>query len=363
MRIVIRAGGVGTRLWPMSRQNNPKQFQPVVTDQSMVRATFERIKDLASVPEQIFVSVNQQMQEHIKAELPEIKIDNLIVETDTRNTGPAICLEVCYLEKFCKPKEVIASLTSDDYISDAKAFRELLLASENFLQQQPNHLLALSVAPSCPDTGYTYFKLGDKLHESENHAIYRVAKVQEKPNEDLCKELLASGEYYCHAGMYVWQLGYIAALFAKLQPQMYQTCKQIVDLMLADKIANLEKITELYCGLEKMTIESAITDKADNLVMSVSNRFGWSDLGKWHIIKRILSDEGENLIRGEVIAHEANNNLVYNNNKGRIIALNDVRDLIIVDTGDVLLISSNKNSADVKEIVAKLKEQGKQQYL
>jgi len=358
---VIRAGGIGTRLWPMSRQNNPKQFQKVVGETSMVRATYERIKELSNDANKIFVSVNQQMLENIKQELPEINISNIIIETDTRNTGPAICLEVCYLEKHCQPNEIIASLTSDDYISDAQAFRELLQDSEQFLQQQPEHILALSVAPSYPDTGYTYFKVGEKIDDVGNNAIYKVARVVEKPNVDLCKELLQSGEYYCHVGMYVWQLGYISKLFQKLQSDMYQTCRKIVELM--EQNTDWQKIKDLYGNLEKITIESAITDKADSLAMSVSNRFGWSDLGKWHVLKRILSDENENLIKGEVLAHESEGNLVYNNNQGKVIALNDVRDLVVIDTGDVLLISSNKNSAEVKELVAKLKEQGKQEYL
>lgn len=361
MRIVIRAGGIGTRLWPMSRQDNPKQFQRVVSDQTMIRTTHERISSLLRSADSLFVSVNQKMLERIKTELPELAPTNIIVETDTRNTGPAVCLEVCYLEKFCQPEEIIASLTSDDYVSNSAAFCELLQDSEKFLQTHPEHLLALAVAPDHPDIGYTYFQIGERVSTEEHHSIYRVTKVVEKPNLDLCQELIAAGDYYCHVGMYVWQLGYISKLFQELQPEMYQACQQIVELMMQG--ADQEKIKALYSGLEKMTIESAITNKADKLVMSVSNCFGWSDLGKWQIIKRILSPQGENLIKGEVLIHDAENNLVYNNNKGKLIALNDVHDLIVIDTGDVLLISSNKNSAEIKAIVAKLKQQGLEKYL
>ncbi|MFH0840823.1 MAG: sugar phosphate nucleotidyltransferase [bacterium] len=359
MRIVIRAGGTGTRLWPMSRQHNPKQFQRVIGDQTMIRATYERIRGLLGSVNDLFISVNHKMLEKIKLEIPEVNLSNVIVETDTRNTGPAVCLEVCYLEKFCQPNEIIASLTSDDYISNSQDFCELLEDSEKFLQRQPENILAIAVAPDYPDTGYTYFQIGEKV-EAGDKSIYKVAKVVEKPNIDLCNELVSAGDYYCHVGMYVWQLGYISKLFQKLQPRMYKTCEDVVDMM---NRGDLERAKELYLSLEKMTIESAITNKTENLIMSVSNRFGWSDLGKWHIIKRILATEGENLTKGEVVIHDAQDNLVYNNNEGRIIVLNDVHDLIIIDTNDVLLISSSKKSAEIKNIVEKLKQQNKEKYL
>jgi len=362
MKIVIRAGGTGTRLWPMSRQHLPKQFQKVIGDQTMVRTTYNRIKPLLSQPTDVFVSVNQQLVNQLTAEIPELTKTNIIIETATRNTGPAMCLEVCYLQKFCQPTDIIASLPSDDYISNAQAFCDLLRTSADWLQSHLDYIIMPAVHPTHVDTGYSYMKIGQPLSQSANQAIYQVADVMEKPNEERCQELIDSGVYYCHAGMYIWQLGTIIALFQKLQPAMYQVCQQIMDLMLVEQ-PDWEKIKEIYNHLDKMTIESAITHRAPQVAMSVSDKVGWSDVGKWHIIKRILSNTKENLTKGEVYCHNAKNNLVYNNTAKKIIVLNEVDDLVIVDTGDVLLISSLDKSAEVKQAVEELKKQNKNHYL
>lgn len=361
MKIVIRAGGIGTRLWPMSRQNLPKQFQVVAGEKTMVRTTFERVQPLFKDAQNIFLSVNKKFAKLAQKEIPELPAKNIIIETETRNTGPAVCLEVCYLKKFCSPDEIIVSLPADDFISDAQAFRELLLATEEFIRANPDYILTPAIRPDYSDTGYTYFRAGRNLKKNGEEAIYEVARVVEKPNEEYCEELIESGVYYCHTGMYLWKLGHIADLFQKWQPEMYKICAQVVNFMLDKKMKQAE---ELYSQLKKMTIETAITDKEEKIAMSVSNRIGWSDLGKWHVIKKVLSDEKkENLLKGKVVVNESEGNLIYNNVDGKIVVVNDVEDLVVVDTEDALFISSLKNSAEVKKIVEKLKEIGEEKYL
>lgn len=361
MKIVIRAGGTGTRLWPMSRQNNPKQFQPVVGDDSMVKVTFDRVRPIVTTTADIFVSVNLNLLNLLQGCLPEVEPTNIITEAEVRNTGPAMCLEVCWLANICSPDEVIASLPADDFISDAEAFRSLLKLSAKFLTENHDYILTPAVRPTYVDTGYSYFKTGENLASAGEEGIFRVAEVVEKPNEERCQELIDSGAYYCHTGMYLWRLGYIKQLFTELQPEMTKVCEEIVKLMVEGK--QEKKIAELYAGLQKMTIESAITDKAPNLAMSVSSGLGWSDLGKWHSIKRVLSEEGQNLIKGEVIINESKNNLIYNISDKRVVVVNDVEDLVIIDTNDTVYISSLKNSAEVKKCLEKLKEAKKEDSL
>lgn len=362
MKIVIRAGGVGTRLWPMSRVNNPKQFQSVVGDKTMIRTTYERIAPLAKSPDDIFLSANHKFKAKTHEEIPEILEKNLIIESDTRNTGPAMCLEVCFLEKHCESREVIASLPADDFISDDEAFRNLLMMSEEFILENPDYILTPAIVPDYPDTGYTYFKAGKNLQQNGEEAIFTVADVVEKPNAEYCQSLLKTGIYYCHTGMYVWQIDKIVSLFKKLQPEMYRICSEIVSLMDDDK--NFSKISDLYSQFEKSTIETTITDKVDKIAMSVSNRIGWSDLGKWHVVQRVLKKgDDDNVIKGNIFAHQSANNLIYSNQAKKIIVANDINDLVIVDTDDALFVSSLKNSAEVKNIVKKIKEKGMLNYL
>ncbi|MCK5320663.1 mannose-1-phosphate guanylyltransferase [Candidatus Parcubacteria bacterium] len=361
MKIVIRAGGIGTRLWPMSRKNNPKQFQNVVGDKSMLRTTYERIQGILKTNKDVFISINKNFIRRALNEIPEIGKSQLIIETATRNTGPAMCLEVCFLEKFCDKKEIIASLPSDDFISDNLAFQGLLESSESFLLNNPEYILTPAISPDYIDTGYTYFKAGKNLQKNSKDAIYQVADIAEKPNYEHCQNLINTGIYYCHTGMYLWQLEHISNLFKFHQKDMYESCCKVVELTLKDEFEKAEKI---YSQLEKISIESAITDKVDKIAMSVSNKIGWSDLGKWHIIKKILKPvDDENLIKGNCIVREAKNNLVYSFAPKKIVVVNDVNNLAIIDTKDVLFISSLKNSADVKKIIKKLKEENKEKYL
>ncbi|MEI6379163.1 MAG: sugar phosphate nucleotidyltransferase [Candidatus Falkowbacteria bacterium] len=362
MKIVIRAGGTGTRLWPMSRQNNPKQFQPVVGEDTMIKVTYDRVRPAVDSADDLFVSINRSMSECLQSALPEVVEENIITEAESRNTGPAMCLEVCFLSVSCSPDDVIASLPSDDYISDAEAFRNLLKLSEKFLAEHNDYILTPAVRPAYLDTGYSYFKAGKNLDSDGEEAIFKVAKVIEKPNEERCQELIDSGVYYCHTGMYIWRLGYIKELFEKLQPEMTKICQEIVGLM--QQGGQDKQIADLYASLEKMTIESAITDKAPNLAMSVSSGLGWSDLGKWHVIKRmLLEDETENLTKGRVIANKAKNNLVYTTNNKKVVVINDLDDLIVVDTPEGLFISSSLRSAEVKDCVTKIKEKGWEECL
>lgn len=328
----------------------------------MIRTTYERIAPLLKSENDFFVSVNQKFVDKTKDAIPEMSKNSMIVETDTRNTGPAMCLEVCYLEKFCDKEEVIATLPSDDYISDSAAFRELLLSTEEFVLKNNDHILTPAVRPDYPDTGYSYLKAGKNLQKKGEEAIYSVADVVQKPNADYCEELIKTGVYYCHTGMYVWQLGHIVNLFKKHQPGMYKVCSEIVDMMLKDN--GDKRIKEKYSKLEKISIESAITEHEEKIAMSVSNRIGWSDLGKWHVIKRILSGESEeNLTKGNVIARDSNNNLIYSNVDKKIVVVNDLDNIAVIDTEDALYISSLENSAEVKKVVEKLKEDGKEEYL
>lgn len=362
MRIVIRAGGLGTRLWPFSRQNNPKQFQALLGDKTMLRNTYERVAGILDKPDDLFISINELMVKRVKVEVPEIKLSNVIVESEARNTGPAMCLEVCYLQHYCQPDDIIASLPSDDYISDNQAFAALLRSSEKFLQENPEYILTPAVKPTFPDTGYSYLRAGQNLQTIGQETIFTVCDVVEKPNLEYCNQLIDSGVYYCHTGMYVWRLQTIVDLFAQLQPEMFKICQEIVDLLIS--YGDNEKVRRLYGQLEKTSIESAVTDKTEKLAMSVSNRVGWSDLGKWHVLKNILSaNPGDNVTKGLVVAKDSKDNLIYCNVADKLVVINDINDLAVIDTGDVLYITSLENSTKTKEIIGELKEKGLEKYL
>lgn len=345
MKIVIRAGGSGTRLWPMSREKNPKQFQAIVNDKSLVRDTVDRVKPLLENKGDIFISVNERMVKKLKKEIPEMLSKNIIVEPVGRNTGPAICLESCFLARRFGENVIVASLPSDDYISDEVAFRKMLRAAESFLKKNPDYVITPSAKPTCPDSGYSYIKTAERLAGDKETKIFKVAAWVEKPAPDRCKKLIRSGKYFSHTGMYVWKLKTILDLFRKFQPKMYETCRR----------AAAGQGGGNYAKLEKITIESAVTRKTEKIATAVSDHMGWSDLGKWHIIAKMLrQDKNGNVTKGKIISMDTKNCLIYGPEK-KLIAAVGLSGMVIVLTEDALLVCPKERSGEVREIVEEIR--------
>jgi mannose-1-phosphate guanylyltransferase len=364
MKIVIRAGGVGTRLWPISRQNNPKQFHPLINNKSLIRNTVDRVKPLLENQGDFFISVSQQMVEKLKKEIPELLNENIIIEPESRNTGPAICLESCVLAKRFGEDTVVASLPSDDYIQNKKAFCEMLREAEKFLERNPEYIVTPGVKPTYPDPGYSYMRIGMRMDADDDANIFQVAEWVEKPTLSQCKKLIQSGKYFYHTGMYVWKLKTILDLFRKFQPEIYKVCSELVLKCSFDQFLKVKKWhLQKYANLKKMTIETAITLKAPKIAVIISDKIGWSDLGKWHIIARILSsNKSDNIIKGKVLALDTKNCLIYGLDN-RLIATVGLDDMIIVQTDDAILICPKDRSDEVKKIVEELEKRGMKEYL
>lgn len=352
MKIVIRAGGSGTRLWPLSRQAEPKQFQALLSDRSLLRQTFERVKPALSDPEDMYVSVNRAHVERLRQELPEIVSSNIIAEPDNRNTGPAMCLEICFLEQRLPSETIIATLPSDDHITNEQAFCSMLQACEEFISAHGEYIVTPAVTPEYPESGYSYLRAGERLGGTENVVLYKAEDIIEKPGKETCEELIKQGNYFWHTGMYVWKLGRIAELFEELQPELIKACRQISkDIITPGKEA---MAAEAYSRLEKTSVESAITTKVSTLALSVAPGLGWSDVGKWRSIKRILAqDIRANMLDNNAIAHNSEGNLVISREK-KLIVLNHVKNLAIIETPDALLISDMDAGEDIKKIIEQL---------
>lgn len=351
MKIVIRAGGSGTRLWPVSRKKNPKQFQALIDNKSLLRKTVERVRPLCKNTHDLFISANSRMIPKVRNEITGILRKNIIAEPDSRNTGPAICLESCILAKRFNEDTIVASLPSDDYISDAVVFRSMLRVAENFLKKNPSYIVTPGASSNYPDTGYSYIKLGTVLLKNKGVEIYNVAKWVEKPSVTQCKNLIKSGKYFCHTGMYVWRLGTVLDLFRKFQPKCYEVCKKMAD----------DQGVGDYSKLDKISVETAITKKAQKIAIITSDRLRWSDLGKWHIIKDVLSPN-KNLTKGHVVSVDTNNCLIYGK-PGKLVAVVGLRDMAVILEDDALLVCPLGRTHDVRQIVQELERKKLHRYL
>lgn len=317
-----------------------------------------RVLAMVDARRDLFISSRFDLGDNILQTIPQIDKGQLILEPASRNTGPAICLECAFLEKKFGGDEIIATLPSDDYISNSQAFRDLLNQAEKFLQDNPEYILTPAVMPTDVDTGYSYLKEGKNLQKIGEEAIFDVADWVEKPNYDFCKQLIDSGVYYYHTGMYIWQLANVLALWEKHNPAMLEACRKIVELG-----AGNPQAAEMYNNLEKGTIESILTHKINKIAMSVSNRIGWSDLGKWDKVKKYLKvDNDGNVTRGKVLPLDTTDTLIMGTDK-KLIATIGLDDMIIIDTKDALLVCPEDRVEDIKKIIEKIKEKGWEEYL
>ncbi len=358
LKIVIRAGGVGTRLWPESREKMPKQLHKLASDKSMLRETVDRLyPDIE--PEAIFVSTNKNCVDRVIKELPDIPLKNIIVEPSRKDTAAACGLETVYIEKRF-PNSIVASLGSDHLVRRPEEFRRVIQATAKAAKKNPEHLFCLGCFPTFPDTNFGYIKLGKEIDAVDKLKVYKVNQFTEKPDFQTAKKLISKGGCLWNANMFLWNTRTLLSLYKKFLPKMHTGLMKIKKSL--DTDMEQETLSGEYNKLEKVAIDYAILEKSSK-VAAVSLNVGWNDIGNWTSLKdELASKEKDNVIRGEHLAIDTTNSLIYGQ-KDKIVATIGVKDLIIVDTNDALLVCDKKRAPEVKKIVDELKKTKKEKYL
>lgn len=354
MKIVIRAGGHGTRLWPLSRRHKPKQFQQIFGNKVLLRMAFERVYSLVATCDDIYVSCNEEYVEALAQLIPEIPSKNYILEPEARNTGAAIALETAYLRaQGVSDDTVVLTIPSDDYIGDEGAFRMLMQDIEQFLKGHGEYVVAPSTLPVVPSDGYTYVSTGTLVDETPGHAVTLIADWVEKPDQARSRELIATGRYYAHIGMYAWTLGTACRLWEQYKPEIWALVQEAVDAM---QSTNKVAVQRAYARIPAETIETMLMQHVSELATVVDTSMQWSDVGKWQTIKHLMekNDEG-NVHRGTIVSHESAGNLVFAP-EGKMVAILGMKDTIVVDTDDVLLICPSEKSGELKSLIKKISD-------
>ena len=354
--VVIMAGGIGSRFWPKSRQNYPKQFLDILnTGKTLIQWTFDRFSSFIPL-ENIYVVTSQEYADIVKEQLPTLPTDNILGEPSRKNTAPCIA----YISFKLLQKDPLASLIvapSDHIITDNMAFKKVCLEALSFVNKH-NAFITLGIKPNHPNTGYGYIQ-----HEvqSVTDNVFKVKTFTEKPNIELAKTFLASGDFLWNAGIFVWQVKNIILAFEKYMPEMY-------DVFLADKesfnTADEKKALEhIYPLCTSISIDFGIMEKANNVYV-IPSSFGWSDLGTWNsAYEHMDKDKLENALASDnVIMIESKNCVVHSNNK-KLLVLQGLEDYIVVDTDDVLMICKKQNEQEIKEYVAEVKRKKGEEYL
>ncbi len=342
MYIVIRAGGMGMRLWPLSRPDCPKQFQKVLSSKTLFRETVERLLLLELDATHIFVSCNKSHRRIVQEEAPEIPADNIIAEPALRNTGPAMCLETAVLKTRIPGDEVVLSVPSDDYVRNGDAYRAAMHQVAEVIKDNPAWVYTPCTLPLSPDCGYSYVRAGEELAPLQCGVLCSVGEWIEKPDAQTCAKIIATPSLGVHIGMYMYVLDTMYELWGEYHPAMRAVCDDVA--------LNLSGAIPRYEQLPSLTVERMLTSISSSVVMNVLRDIGWSDVGKWHAVRRILQPQGGNAVRGHARVKDTTNTLI-STHKGKTVITIGIDNMVIVDTPDALLVSVADRSHEVKEIL------------
>ena len=357
MKYVIRAGGVGTRLWPYSRSAKPKQFHVMSGTNSMIQDAVERIAPIAS-PQDMYVSTAASLKDLVIESLPDLPPDHVIMEPALRNTGPAVGLE-CALLEARYPGCTIASLGSDHLVGRPQEFCRLLEVAEQVVEEHPEYLITLGVTPTRPETGYGYIRKGETLCTMAGETVFTAAEFTEKPDEATARRYLDGADYLWNTNMFVWKASTVLELFARFEPQTYDGLMQIAEAVGGSRAR--ETIEAVYPGLTSIAIDNAIIEPAPH-VATLEADLDWGDIGSWAALTDVFdADDDGNLFDGQVVALDARNTTAYGG-RDKLIALIGVEDLVVVDTEDVLLVCLKEDAQRVKEIVDHLNSDSGRRY-
>lgn len=356
VRAIIMAGGAGTRFWPLSRKKKPKQLLPIISNKTMIAETVDRLLPQIS-PANICTVANFELTQVIRNLLPNLPEENLLVEPQGKNTAPSLMLATAriYLQN---PSAVLAALPADHLIKDASRFLKKLEAGAR-AASKGEFLIAFGIPPEYPATGYGYIQFSRENPISFlDEDFYAVQEFKEKPEHEKAKKFLEEGNYFWNSGMFLWQADVFAKKLEQHAPSMFPFWKMMLEALQNNDEGQIDSI---FAEIPSISIDYALMENAEGVLMSEGD-FGWSDVGAWSSLTEIWpQDEKGNAQRGESILLDSQNCLIFNPKK--ITALIGVKDIIVVDTEDALLISHKSQDQKVKDIVEKIKEKGKVEYL
>ena len=357
---VIMAGGGGTRLWPVSRKERPKQLLPLIGQETLFQSTVKRLENLFS-PEHILVVTMEEQAREMRLQVPEIPEANYIIEPAPRGTASVVGLAAAVIQKRDE-HAAMAVLPSDHFIRNRDLFHYLLKAA--FDVAQNGFLVTLGVTPTQPSTAYGYIQQGEPLNGQYKYPTYKVRRFIEKPDEKTAQQLLRSGDHSWNSGMFVWRADAILAEIDRQMPELGTALKSISSAWETESQGAV--LNEIWRDLKTETVDYGIMEKAERVAVLPAGGLGWSDVGMWSSLFEVLLPDMDGNVatnNGLHLAHETHNTLVYGDNNERLIVTIGVDDMVVIDTGDVLMICKSDQSQKVKEVVEHLRKHRQEKYL
>ncbi len=350
--VVIMAGGIGSRFWPYSRQNRPKQFLDILgTGRSLLQMTFDRYA-LTTHASNIYVVTNDDYGQAVKDQLPDLTDNQVLCEPSRKNTAPCIAYAAYKIYKL-NPDAIITVCPSDHLILKEEAFHQVLDTAQRAVDDEK--LLTIGLKPNRPETGYGYIQ----YIESEEE-VKKVKTFTEKPERELAKKFLDSGDFVWNSGMFIWKVKAIIRAFEEQLPEMAELFEEASPYLNTDK--ERDAITKAYFQSEKVSIDYGIMEKADEVYVVLGD-FGWSDLGSWESLHELSEkQENNNVVQGNALLFETSNSLIKGP-EDRLIVVQGLDDYLVVESDNVILICRKSEEHKFREYVAQVKEKKGREFL
>lgn len=341
--VAIMAGGVGSRFWPASREDKPKQFLDIAGDgRSLLRMTFERFLHLTSA-DKIFIVTNAKYKDLVKEHLPEIEDNQILCEPSRNNTGPCVAYTAFKLYSL-DPEANFVIAPSDALIVNDRLFTANVNKALRFTAEH-DALVTLGISPDAPHTGYGYIQFLEE--ETDTPDVYRVKRFTEKPDIDTAKGFLKSGDYLWNAGIFIWRAKTILEAFESFAPDIHALLQQGLNYYNTPEEQSF--IDEFYPQTPSISVDYAIMENATN-IYTIPAQFGWSDLGAWGALYHESDKDGDgNVITGRVVTEDTHNSLIRGP-KDKLIVVGGIDDLLIIDEGDVLLVYPRNREQEIKAL-------------
>jgi mannose-1-phosphate guanylyltransferase len=347
---LILAGGRGTRFWPRSRRRSAKQVLRFFGDQSLIQQTVDRLAPVIP-PERIWVLTNEHLRAEIARQLPGVPKRQILAEPAQRNTAPAIGLAAQILTSIDKDA-IMGVFPSDHVIGKPRDYVRLLRPA--FRAAREGKIAVLGIEPRWPETGYGYIEFPPGIRAGSLEPA-RVASFREKPNEATARRFVRAGNFYWNAGMFFWKA---SVLLDALRRYLPKTASLLAGLPDFGSRTFSRRLNEVFPRCENISIDYAVLEKAPNIVGLAAGNIGWNDVGSWNAVYELQPrDDQRNAFRAEVLADGATG--MYVEASGKLVALVGVKDLIVVDTPDALLIADRKRAQQVGDLVKKLEKMGR----
>lgn len=349
MKAVIFAGGVGTRLWPLSRRKSPKQFEKVVGDKSTLQLAAERLLPEFAA-EDIYISTGKDYIKMVHEQLPFVPEENIIAEPDKRDVGPAVALVMGYLAKKF-PDEPVVILWSDHLVKKINLFKDIVMKAGLFVAEKKNCIVFIGQKPRFASDNLGWIQTGKKIMEVEDIEFKQFEEFKYRPDSETAQKYFDNNHYCWNLGYFVTTPKFMYSLFRQHAKEIYEITEKIIEA--ADYKEFSARLLKFYHEMPEISFDNAVLEKIEkDCAYVVVEDIGWSDVGAWEALKEALEQQREdNIIKGRVLLEDSQDSLVYNYEEKKLIVGVNIKELLVVNTDDVLLVADKRAVKEIKKLV------------